>query len=203
MIKMKTSFKGTFIAMEGIDGSGKTTQARLLKKNLIREGFSSKIVKEPTGGRYGRKIKKILQREEKIDQEELFNLFVKDRRENVKKKILPALKKGKIVISDRYLVSTLAYQRGKEISFERILSAHKFAPLPNIVFILDVSPEVAIRRLSNSKDKFEGDRKLLSKARKNYHKMPELLPCETVLLNGEKPPEQVQKRIWDETKKVI
>lgn len=200
---MGTSFKGTLIAIEGIDGSGKTTQARLLKGNLTRKGFSSKIVKEPTKGKYGREIKSILQQEGEIDQEALFNLFVKDRRENVKEKILPALKRGKVVISDRYFISTLAYQRGKEISFERILNAHKFAPLPDLIFILDVSPEVAIRRLSGSKDKFEGDRKFLSKARENYHKIPELLSCETILLDGEKPPEQVQKRIWTETKRVI
>ncbi|NIQ05532.1 MAG: dTMP kinase [Candidatus Korarchaeota archaeon] len=200
--------KGILIAIEGIDGCGKTTQVRRLKKKLTKRGFDTKVVKEPTKGTYGREIRDILRGKKEADQDELLKLFIMDRKENVNENVLPSLKEGKIVIADRYFVSTLAYQKGNKRSFEKILEAHKFAPLPELVVIIDVSPEIAINRLSKEatpRDQFENDKDFLTRVRENYLDISHVLKEKTNILvvDGEQPPNEVHRKIWAEVKRLI
>jgi len=146
--------KGFLVAFEGIDGAGKTTQAKLLYQYLQNKGLKVVASKEPTDSIYGQKIKKIAESErdstKPLDE---YRLFINDRRIHVENLIKPALQNKKIVILDRYYFSTIAYQGAlgldpKEIKKENEL----FSPIPEIVFLLIVPPRVGIRRIQKSRN---------------------------------------------------
>ncbi|MFH1841540.1 MAG: dTMP kinase, partial [Candidatus Nealsonbacteria bacterium] len=102
--------KGKFIVFEGLDGSGQTTQANLLKDFLEEKGKEVVLTKEPTkNSEAGRRIREILDEKEKLDPIDLQRLFIQDRREHLDNLIIPSLKEGKTVISDRYFFSTIAF----------------------------------------------------------------------------------------------
>jgi dTMP kinase len=140
--------KGLLIVLEGIDGSGKTTQARLLAGALRRAGLEALSFREPTRGRWGREIRKKARRPDSLTPEEELTLFLKDREEDVARNILPSLRGKKAVILDRYYFSTIAYQGAKGLSRERIRRLNeKFAPRPDLVFVLDVDPARGLGRI--------------------------------------------------------
>jgi len=146
--------KGILIVLEGIDGAGKSTQARLLLRRLAAEGYAAVYFREPTAGRWGRKIKKLARRSDALSPEEELELFLKDREENVRKNLKPALARGKIVILDRYYFSTIAYQGAKGIPPARIKRLNeKFAARPDLVFILDIAPGKGLERIRTRKRK--------------------------------------------------
>ncbi len=144
------------IAVEGIDGSGKTTIVRHLVEELRKRGYDVVAFKEPTDSEYGKMIRQIL-KDRKISPEEELKLFIKDREFNVRNNILPALKDGKVVIMDRYYYSTVAYQGALGLDVERIKMLNKQFPKPDLVIILDVSPETALKRIKAKRkpDRFE------------------------------------------------
>ncbi len=140
--------RGVLIVIEGIDGAGKSTQARLLLKKLVSHGYPAVYFREPTRGRWGRKIKELSRRADAISAEEELDLFLMDRRENVERNLKPALSQGKVVILDRYYFSTMAYQGAKGISPARIQRMNeKFAVRPDLVFILDIDPGRGLERI--------------------------------------------------------
>ena len=94
------------------------------------------ILKEPTDGKYGKKLWEMLSGKRKATTEEILDLFVMDRKEHVKEKITPALNEGKIVLMDRYYYSTMAYQAAAGIDVNRIRKDNEFAPKPDIVLSL-------------------------------------------------------------------
>jgi dTMP kinase len=140
--------KGLLIVLEGIDGSGKTTQARLLAGALRRAGLEALSFREPTRGRWGREIREKARRPDSLTPEEELALFLKDREEDVARNILPSLRRKKAVVLDRYYYSTIAYQGAKGISRARIRRLNeRFAPGPDLVFILDVDPGRGLGRI--------------------------------------------------------
>lgn len=152
--------EGILIAIEGIDGAGKTTQCNLLKEWLNSQGFNASIVKEPSNGKYGKQIRIRSQHKRIFNSAEVeLDLFVKDRKENVEKRIKPRLESNKIVIMDRYYFSTIAYQSVLGNSQEYIKRINEeFAPIPDITIIIDVIPQVGIKRINgrgDSCDSFE------------------------------------------------
>ncbi len=141
--------KGVFIVIDGIDGSGKTTQARLLAERYIAQGFTVTQTKEPTNGPWGLKIREIAQHgREGVSPEYELELFLKDRDEDVSNTILPALEKKHIVIADRYYYSTIAYQGaiGIEPKYLQKINQERF-PRPDLAILLDVPPEKGISRI--------------------------------------------------------
>jgi len=144
---------GLLVALEGIDGSGKTTQARLLESLLSIEGFDVARFKEPTGGPWGRKIRAIAKAASRdtsrtaIDRE--VNLFMKDRADDVAKNIRPSLRRKSIVIMDRYYYSSIAYQGAlSTLGTEKVRRLNeRLCPRPRIVFVLDVPPVIALSRI--------------------------------------------------------
>jgi len=156
------------IAVEGIDGSGKTTVVRFLIEELRKRGYDVVAFKEPTDSEYGRRIRQIL-KERKVSPEEELKLFIKDREFNVRNNILPALKSGKIVIMDRYYYSTIAYQGALGLDVEMIRKLNEQFPKPDLVIILDVSPETALKRIKAKRrpDRFE-DLEYLRKVREIF-----------------------------------
>jgi len=146
--------KGILIVFEGIDGSGKSTQAELLQKRLQAKGFEVVSFQEPSKSKWGQEIKKKAIYPDSLSPEEELDLFLRDRKENVKKNIKPALEKRKVVILDRYYYSTIAYQGAKGIDSEKIKGANEqFAPEADLVFILDIDAKSGLERIKNRKNK--------------------------------------------------
>jgi dTMP kinase len=140
---------GFIIVFEGIDGVGKTTQARLLNEHLQKEGYEVVSLKEPTDGPWGQRISQLARQGRKgIAPETELEWFLQDRRENVEQNILPALQKRQVVLLDRYYFSTMAYQGALGCDPEVIRARNEvFAPVPDLVFLLELSPIQALQRV--------------------------------------------------------
>lgn len=146
--------KGILIVFEGIDGSGKSTQAEILLERLQEEDFNVVYFREPSKGKWGRKIKKKALHPDSLTAEEELDLFLKDRRENVEKNLKPALKKKRVVILDRYYYSTIAYQGAKGIDEKLIRRMNEeFVVEPDLVFIFDIDPQKGLERIENRRKK--------------------------------------------------
>lgn len=162
------------IAVEGIDGAGKTTQVRMLREALERAGESPIVSKEPTNGPWG-KIIKDSATTGRLSLEKELDAFLNDRTEHVNTLVAPALDQGRIVILDRYFYSSIAYQgsRGASVDEVKTLMESRF-PIPEVVFVLDIDPAIGIHRIAHSRGEepnhFE-DRKNLSKAREIFQQM--------------------------------
>jgi dTMP kinase len=147
---------GVLVVLEGIDGSGKTTQARSLLRRLRYRGYKAAFFREPTRGKWGRAIKRMAARADSLTPEEELDLFVRDRRENVAKNLKPALKSGRVVVLDRYYFSTIAYQGAKGIDAGRIRRMNEaFAVKPDLVIVLDVDAGAGLARISGRKTRDE------------------------------------------------
>lgn len=153
--------KGLFISFEGIEGSGKTTQARLLKETLGQMGIEAALTLEPGGTRLGKKIRNILLdpgNAEIAPVTELL-LYLADRGQHIKEVILPCLSSGMAVITDRYSDSTVAYQghgRGMDAGLIAELgSAATGGLMPDITFVLDIEVETGLRRIHGGADRLE------------------------------------------------
>ncbi len=143
---------GLLIVFEGIDGSGKSVQARLLAEDLGASGFSVTLTAEPTHGPIGMKLRTL---KERLSPEEELELFLQDRRDHIRDVIEPGLSKGKIIICDRYVHSTVAYQGARGLDPELVWAANDFAPKADLVFLLQVPvKECLIRIATNRGDNF-------------------------------------------------
>lgn len=148
--------RGVFICIEGLDASGKTTHARRLVRNLRKRGFDAIYTTEPSRGKIGRFVRKhILQRKKRVPSvvEALF--FALDRVDHVEKRIKPALEEGKIVVSDRYVYSSLAYQGAAGLDLKWIEEINRLALPPNLAIYIDVPPEVVVERIKRKKSVME------------------------------------------------
>lgn len=143
---------GILIALEGIDGAGKTTQIGLLAKALQTVGESIVASKEPTDGFWGRKIRDSAKNGRMPISEEL-RAFIEDRKEHVKTTIMPSLLDGSIVVLDRYYYSTIAYQGARldESVCDLAIEMQSLAPRPDLAIVLDVSPTIGLFRISASR----------------------------------------------------
>lgn len=136
------------IAFEGIDGSGKSTQAAMLADDFRREGREVIFTREPTHGPHGTAIRQSFTTGRLSAQQEL-DLLVADRREHVEQLIAPALARGAVVVIDRYYYSTVAYQASRGLDPKAVLELNRsFAPKPSLVFLVDLDPRVALERIS-------------------------------------------------------
>jgi len=144
--------RGILITIEGIDGVGKTTQAKMLAEYLKGKGYEVEQLREPTTGQWGMKIRNLTKHGRNVAPREECEMFLKDRIEDVQNNIIPALKNGRIVIMDRYYYSNMAYQGALGLDMNRIGEENeKFAPKPDLAIILDVPPEVGLARITNNR----------------------------------------------------
>lgn len=189
--------KGILIAIEGIDGAGKTTQSKALVKWLKKNGYEAKYTSEPTSFAIG----KLLSRLASTTSPALEALlFAADRLEHVRRVIEPSLKKGYVVVSDRYVHSSIAYQGAMLGDVEWVRLINKYAPKPDIAFLLDVEPKLALSRIRRRKSKFE-KLELLEVVRKIYLDM--VAAGELILLNGAKPSSQVTEELLDKIRPLL
>lgn len=143
--------RGKFIAFEGIDGSGKTTQIEVIERYLKSRGFDVVRVREPGGTVVGERIRDILLNVDMCGEAELM-LFTASRLELIKKVILPALEQGKIVLADRFLDSTMAYQGYGRDLYAQVLHVEKLVKdlvEPDHVFFLNVTVEMSTQRMKD------------------------------------------------------
>jgi len=147
--------RGIFICVEGLDGCGKTTQAKLLVKRL-RGDYGAVYTTEPSEGKIGKLIKRrYLHAVKRGSAVVEALLFAADRLEHLKSDVLPALNEGKLVVSDRYVFSSLAYQGAAGLDLKWIEKINEHAVRPSLALFIDVEPETVIRRLKRKRSVME------------------------------------------------
>ena len=151
--------RGLFISFEGIDGVGKTTQVEALKKHLQSLGREVVVTREPGGTLLGKSLREILLHGSFVATRTEALLFAADRAQHVAEVIRPAIERGAVVITDRYIDSSLAYQAGgREFTIEDIQNLSEWATdslWPNRTYLLDMQPEEAFKRLHRQQDRME------------------------------------------------
>ncbi len=194
-----------FITFEGIDASGKSTQVKLLEKYFLEKGERVILVREPGGTKVSEEIRKILLSKENLEmikECEIF-LFCASRAQLVNELIIPKLKQGFVVISDRFHDSTTAYQgAGRVISLEDVNTLHKIAIkncLPDLTFFVDVDYEEAVKRQINdkkSKDRIESmGEKFFNRVREGYYAINRREPDRVKIVDGTKSVNEIHKEI--------
>ncbi|MBN2087619.1 dTMP kinase [Candidatus Peregrinibacteria bacterium] len=167
-----------FIAFEGLDGAGTTTHSKHLAERLEAEGHSVLLTNEPTGSEpIGTLIRDVLQHKYEISAESLQLLFSADRADHLKNKILPALAEDKIVITDRYFFSTLAYG-GLSVDVDWLKEVSKNFPIPDLTILCECDTDTCLNRIGGrgeTPELFEKREKLI-KIGKNYHELSEEYP---------------------------
>ncbi len=143
---------GRFIVLEGIDGSGKTEQTRRLADALRERGHRVVSTREPTDGAFGRRYRAWARGEIEATPEEVLGFFLEDRREHVRELIRPALERGEVVVCDRYIASTLAYQAAQGLDRARLRALFDTPefPTPDLVLWLRVPVAIALARMGDS-----------------------------------------------------
>jgi dTMP kinase len=185
--------KGVFICIEGLDGCGKTTQAKLLVKKL-KKHYDAVYTAEPSRGEIGKFIKKNClnaERRGSVLVEAL--LFAADRVDHVQNEVSPALGKGRVVVSDRYVYSSYAYQGAAGLELEWIEELNEHAIRPDLAIFIDVKPETVVQRLKRKKSVME-DLETQKKVREVYLKYVQ--KNQLVRLDGNKPKRAVAKDLF-------
>ena len=189
----KQTKQGFFVCIEGLDGSGKTTQAKRLVRNLRRKGFDAVYTSEPSAGKVGKLIRSfVLDREMRVPFVLEALLFAADRVDHVEAVVKPLLKQGKIVVCDRYVYSTLAYQGAAGLDLEWIECINRFALEPDLGLLIDVPTDVVVERIKRKKTVMETKRNQ-QKVREVYLKMVQ--EQRLTLVDGDKPIREVAKNV--------
>lgn len=194
--------EGLLIAVEGIDGAGKTSVATALSQWCGERGLACHMSKEPTGVDFGETLRKSAE-SGRLSLDDELDLFILDRREHVKRSIRPGLESDAIMILDRYYWSTAAYQGARGADTELIIERNlEFAPKPDLTLLLDVPPDIGRQRILNRGDRpneFE-DRGGLQKAREIFLEMARRHPTEIRVIDASKSLREVVNLAMNEFK---
>lgn len=199
-----------FITFEGVEGSGKTTQIHRLKKYLTQKGIPCRITREPGGTPIGEKIRKVLLNpkfQEMVPLAELF-LYEASRAQHVHEVILPLLKKGGVVISDRFMDASIAYQGyGRKVDLkwvERLNRLASYGIKPDITFLLDCPSDMGLkralqrnqRRKNKKEDRFEKEQiEFHRRVRKGYLALAKKEPQRVKIIDTRQGEEKVFEKI--------
>ncbi len=195
--------KSLFITFEGIEGCGKSTQARMLKEFLLREGKRVFLTREPGGPKIAEKIREILlsvENKKMLPQTEVL-LYMAARSQHTGEWIIPELEKGKIVISDRYYDSTFAYQgAARKIDGKLIDTIRRYATfglVPDITFLVDLPEEIGLSRiLAKDADRLEQESmEFHKKVREGFLDLANKEPERFVVLDGNKSIKEIHKNV--------
>tara|TARA_B100000287_G_scaffold150490_1_gene142245 strand:- start:1773 stop:2396 length:624 start_codon:yes stop_codon:yes gene_type:complete len=204
--------KGLFITFEGIDGSGKTTQINYFEKYLAEYGVDYIKTREPGGSRGAEEIRSLLVKGKtsRWSPETEILLFFASRRDHLEKTIMPALEAGKIVICDRFTDSSRVYQglaRSGIVSKVDELHKMMIELEPNLTFILDIEPRLALKRglaRNTGEDRFEDfGEEFQKKARKGFLELSEKFPTRCKVINADRDPSKISKEIINQYENLI
>lgn len=191
-----------FIVLEGLDGSGTTTQSELLAERFLRTGVACEVAFEPTPQPIGLLCRKVLKKELDLDPRALALLFAADRAQHLfdrREGLLQATAADRVVVCDRYLFSSLAYQ-SLDCGFEWVLGLNREFPLPEVLIFLDVPPAECNRRMRTREqvelfDNLELQEQILSLYRRGIASFSES-EMRVGWVSGVGPREEVHERIW-------
>ena len=202
--------KGLFISFEGGEGSGKSSAINVVKEKLEADGYKVVVTREPGGISVSEQIRDvILAVDNKMSKETEALLYAASRTEHLYRKVIPLVNDGYIVISDRYIDSSLAYQGyARGIGIEKVLEINMFAKeyLPKVTYFFDVRPEVGLARIVG-RDKI--DRLDLEgfdfhqKVYDGYKEVCKLYPERIKVINGERPIELIIDDVYNDIKKYL
>jgi len=195
--------RGKFISVEGLDGCGKSTQVRLLARWLRRMGHEVVVTEEPTDGPIGRIIRMVVAGGFKVPVAAEALLFAADRLHHVERVIAPAVSSGKVVISDRYIASSLAYQSARGLPLRWVMKINEMASEPDLMILIDVPAEVTAGRINRSRrpDGFERDLELQKKVRQVYLNIARRYKMKVI--DGNRPVDEVQEDIRRWVKRLL
>lgn len=203
------SAPGIFIVFEGIDGSGKSTQLRALSERLQQHGIEPVVIREPGGTPVGEQIRQILL-ERPVGMEPLTELFLYEasRSELTRTVLRPALEAGRVVLSDRFAMASLAYQGyGRGLDFTLVQKFNTIATdgiEPSLTIILDVPVEVALARKRRAFDRLErAGREFHERVRRGYQELARHAPQRTLLLDGTRSESELAEQIWERVKSLV
>ena len=184
---------GVLIAFEGLDQSGKETQAQLLRDRLRQNGNKSRVVSFPDyGTSIGEEIARALQGERDYPSDVMQLLYVANRYER-RSDLERWLTGGLVIICDRYVASSIAYGTAQALDPAWLTDIQRFLPEPNLTVLLDIKPETAARRKAVGRDRYERDLALLGRVRKSYL---EQLQETWVRVDGEQSKEDVAEEVF-------
>lgn len=202
-----------FLSLEGIEGSGKSTQIKAIESFVKDKGMRVLTLREPGGTVFGEKLREaILQSETPLHPLAECHLFLASRAQLLKEKILPfLLQPGSVVILDRYIDSTLAYQgKARRLGYETVLTLHQFEPLnllPHRTYFLDIGLETSMERQrirGNQKDYFESQKQeFYQNLLDGYREVSEIFPERILKVNAENTPDDVTKFIISDLEKIL
>jgi dTMP kinase len=205
--------KSLLITFEGVEGSGKTTQVNMLHAHLLRNNVDVVATQEPGGTRLGEEIRRLLLnpafREMHPMTETL--LYAADRAQHVYEVIKPALDQGKVVICDRFVDSSLAYQGvARRIGMEGVQNLNEWITedlYPDLTFLLDIPYRIGLKRLAKRKksmDRLEGEPDYFhEQVQEAYKTLVKFFSHRFVVLNGADKPENIHHRVMQEMQRLL
>ena len=199
-------YPGLFIAFEGLDGSGNSTQVSRIAEKLKKRGLKVHTTKEPTSGPIGATIKLVLENRLKANFQTLQMMFTVDREDHLggERGIIKRLEKGQVVISDRYLASTLAFGFASGLDVNWLSALQSKFILPDITYFLEVDPAICIERVQKRDTGFDIFEKKdqLEKVKEGYLKVKKMFGKDIKIINGERKIEDIKREILRDIEKM-
>jgi dTMP kinase len=205
--------KSLFITFEGVEGAGKTTQINMLQANLLRRNIDVLVTHEPGGTRLGEEIRRILLNPAFKEMHPMTEtiLYAADRAQHVNEVIKPALDQGKVVICDRFIDSSLAYQGvARHIGMEGVQNLNEWITedlYPDLTFLLEIPYRIGLKRLEKrkkAKDRMESQPEAFhQQVQEAYRTLAKFFPSRFMVLNGADKPENIHHRIMQEVLKLL
>lgn len=141
--------RGSLIALEGLDGSGKSTQLGFLVASLVAKGHDVVATREPTDGAWGQRIRAMARSGDLVAPEEELRWFMEDRAEHIERVVAPALAAGHTVVTDRYFLSTVAYQGARGLDWRAILAeSERRFPIPDLAIVFEIEAQAGLARVA-------------------------------------------------------
>lgn len=193
--------KGLFITFEGADGCGKTTQLNLLKEYLEKNGYDVLVTREPGGKGLGEKFREILLNYDGVVSERCESfLFLADRAQNIDTIVKPAIDAGKIVLCDRHIDSSVAYQGyGRGLDIEKIKQLNTLATgglLPDLTLVFDIDIETSMKRVGKEKDRMESaGNEFFNRVRNGYLELAKQEPKRIKVVNSTASIEEIHEQV--------
>ena len=203
--------RGLLITLEGIDGAGKSVQARHLTRNLEEHGFRTALTREPGGGTFGAEFRKLLSNENvgRWTPETEILLFMADRRHHLDTVIIPALAENKVVVCDRFADSTRAYQGFASSPLRKLVDQLHVSTIeiePSLTFVIDVPAEVALTRTvsrSGTDKRLESFGEDIESLRRGFQDIAHEFPNRCVLVDGTGSEDDIARELLDRSLKAI